>query len=167
MRRHFTLLCAALLCSACAAPAATRNFSGVVTHVTDGDTVWVRPPSGGAALPVRIEGIDAPEICQPHGEQARQAMAGQLLHQPVTVRSRRRDDYDRLLARVEVHGSDIGEWMVQRGHAWSYRYRRDPGPYAAEQSQARQARRGLWSASKPTEPRTFRRQHGSCHTNGH
>lgn len=166
MRLHFALLLAALLGTACAAPAATGPFTGVVTRVSDGDTVWVRPDTGGKPRPVRIEGIDAPEICQPHGAQARAALAGQLLRQPVTVRVSRRDDYERWLARVDLHGTDTGEWMVDRGHAWSYRWRGDAGPYAAQQALARQARRGLWAAPAPTEPRAFRRQHGPCHASG-
>ena len=40
-------------------------WPGVVTHVSDGDTVWVQPLQGGEAYKVRLLGIDAPEICQP------------------------------------------------------------------------------------------------------
>jgi endonuclease YncB( thermonuclease family) len=126
----------------------------------------VRPATGGAPVTVRLEGIDAPEICQPHGPQSREALASRLLRQPVTVNTQRRDDYDRLLGRVQLHGDDAGAWMVERGHAWSYRHRGDAGPYAAQQSRARQARRGLWAGSAPVEPRSFRREHGSCHGDG-
>jgi endonuclease YncB( thermonuclease family) len=163
MRLHLIVLHVALLTCACAAPAAPRSFEGVVTSVSDGDTVRVRPVTGGAPVAVRLEGIDAPELCQPYGAQARDALANQLLRQPVTVHSRRRDDYDRVLGHVQLQGSDVGAWMVERGHAWSYRYRGDAGPYAAEQSRARQGRRGLWAGSAPVEPRSFRREHGPCH----
>ena len=33
------------------ASATAADFTGVVTHVTDGDTLWVRPASGGAPTP--------------------------------------------------------------------------------------------------------------------
>jgi micrococcal nuclease len=141
--------------------AQTRSFRGTVTHVSDGDTVWVRPASGGRPQPVRLVGIDAPELCQAHGEQARQALSSRVLRENVLVRVEGRDDYDRLLARITLDGQDVGGWMVTQGQAWSYRWRREPGLYVQQQTLARQARRGLWAESA-VEPRTFRRQHGPC-----
>jgi micrococcal nuclease len=152
----------ALLLLACSVPAHAERFEGVVTHVTDGDTLWVRPATGGAARPIRIEGIDAPEICQPFGDVAREALARRALRQHVVVTGRGRDDFDRTLARVHLQGDDLGAWMVSRGHAWSYRFRADRGPYAREESQARRARLGFWSESPRETPRDFRKRHGSC-----
>lgn len=155
-----------LLCLALAVPAVhatgARTFRATVTHVTDGDTVWVRPSWGGPTLQVRLQGLDAPEICQRWGQQARQALQARLLHQPVTVQSRARDDYGRLVARLQWTGQDTGRWLVASGLAWSYRSSRGAGPYDAMQAQARAGRRGLWSDARPQEPRAFRRQHGSC-----
>lgn len=148
------------------APVATgaqpRSYPAVVTHVTDGDTVWVRPVSGGPGRQVRLHGIDAPESCQPFGEQARHALQHRLLHRTVVVEERGRDDYGRVLARLRWSGQDVGGWLVFSGLAWSYRYRQRPGPYDSLQSQARQARRGLWSGPAPMAPRTFRQWHGPC-----
>jgi micrococcal nuclease len=146
------------------ASAEARVFQGTVTHITDGDSIWVRASSGGAPMEVRLQGIDAPEICQAFGKEARDAMAGRVLHRQVAVNSRARDNYQRVLGHVTAGGQDLGLWMVSRGYAWSYRYRRDSGPYAAAEAQARQARLGLWSlAAQPVEPRVFRKRHGSCH----
>jgi len=145
---------------------AQRSFTGVVTHVSDGDSIWVRPATGGAPLAVRLQGIDAPEACQAWGPQSRDALSGRLLHRQVKVQVHGHDDYDRLLARVEWAGQDVGRWMVGRGLAWSYRFRRQPGAYDAVQAQARQARRGLWSDPRPLEPRAFRKRHGACVPHG-
>ena len=41
-----------------------KTWFGVVTYVIDGDTVKVRPSNGGKPISIRIEGINAPEICQ-------------------------------------------------------------------------------------------------------
>jgi hypothetical protein len=54
-------------------------------HVSDGDTVWVQPLQGGEAYKVRLQGIDAPEICQPWGPQARAALHAVLQGQVVEV----------------------------------------------------------------------------------
>ncbi len=152
-----------------------------MTHVTDGDTLWVRPASGGKPVRIRIDGVDAPEICQPYGIASRKALAARLANQSVTVQSASRDNFGRLLARVNTQGAvlkgvnskpnakphlkgsaDVGEWLVREGHAWSYRYRRDGGPYAKQQAAAQAARKGLFSSSRPEEPREFRKRHGAC-----
>ncbi|MES2189202.1 MAG: thermonuclease family protein [Pseudomonadota bacterium] len=134
--------------------------TGLVTRVVDGDTVWVN--SGGELLKVRITGIDAPEICQNGGPQSREHLRNRALGKMVTLISRRKDDYGRLLARVELHGDDLGRWMVGQGHAWSYGYRNYAGPYSQEQSLARASRLGLFGSDEPENPRSFRKRHGSC-----
>jgi len=144
-------------------PKARAAWQGTVTHVTDGDTLWVRPQHGGAPRQIRLDGIDAPEICQPHGETARAALVGRVLGQPVQVRVRRTDDYGRALAHLSLQGQDVGRWMVTQGHAWSYRYRRDAGPYAAQEAQARAQLLGLFRNSRPERPHDFRKRHGACH----
>lgn len=143
-----------------AAQAAT--FEGTVTHVTDGDTLWVRPASGGPPRPVRLHGVDAPEICQAYGGEARDALAARALHQRVRVAGHLKDNYQRTLGLVSLDGDDLGLWMVRTGQAWSYRFRGNSGPYAAEEAQARQGRLGLWQADAPLRPREFRARHGSC-----
>ncbi|MFC5496344.1 thermonuclease family protein [Caenimonas terrae] len=149
-----------LLALSTAAPAGARALSGIVNHVTDGDTLWVRPLHG-APVQVRIRGLDAPEICQAFGPQARDALAGRVLHRAVRVSIRARDVYHRSVGSVSLDGQDVGAWLVAGGYAWSARYRGRSGPYALEEEQARRARRGLW-ADAAIEPRSFRRRHGSC-----
>ena len=145
----------------------TTAWSGMVTWVSDGDTVWVQDRAG-LAHKVRLLGIDAPEICQDHGAVAKDALHQLLFGHHVTVQGRRYDDYGRLLARLYVGTSvteaqDVGRWMVQQGHAWSYRYKQDPGPYVREEQRAREARLGLFVSDEAQRPRDFRRQHGPCH----
>ena len=153
---------AALLWSLLAcAPALARPLHGVVTHVTDGDTLWVRPGNGGAPVQVRIRSLDAPEICQAFGPQARAALAARVLHRTVRVATRARDRYRRSVGSVSLEGQDVGAWLVAGGYAWSSGWRGRSGPYAQEQAQARQRRVGLWAAGA-VEPRVFRKRHGSC-----
>jgi endonuclease YncB( thermonuclease family) len=139
---------------------AAQALSGVVTRVSDGDTIWVHP-EGGKPVKVRLLGIDAPEHCQAWGPQAQAALASRVLNQPVRVRTRAYDDYHRAVGKLELRGEDVAAWMVRNGHAWSYRYRRSLGPYAEQERQARAARRGLFAAPA-VEPRAFRRAHGPC-----
>lgn len=134
-----------------------------VLRVVDGDSLWVRPP-GRAPLRLRLSGVDAPELCQRHGPQAREALARHLAGQTVRVSLLRRDTYDRWLARVEGPQGDVGTWLVAQGHAWSMRWHNNLGPYAAQERVARQARRGLFSQPNPEPPRDFRQRHGPCQT---
>lgn len=158
-RRALGLLLASLMAPLAAHAA---SFRGTVTHVTDGDTLWVRPAGGGEPVELRLLHLDAPEGCQPFGPQAKKALAERVLHQQVFVRTRGRDDFQRSLAQVRHRGEDLGAWLVREGHAWSSGYRGAKGPYEDYEAQARRARRGLWSAPGALEPRSFRRRHGRC-----
>ena len=152
-----------LVLALAAAPALhAATFPGTVTHVTDGDTVWVRPAAGGKPVELRLLDLDAPEGCQRHGAEAAAALRKRLLRQKVRVRTEGSDDYQRQLARLEHRGQDVGAWMVRRGHAWSSTFRGRPGPYAELQAQARAERLGLWAQPGALEPRAFRKRFGRC-----
>ncbi len=138
------------------------TFRGMVTHVTDGDTLWVRPASGGAPIEIRLVDLDAPEGCQSYGIDAKTALRARLLREPVLVRTQGLDDYRRQLARVEHRRADVGAWMVRQGHAWSTSFKGKPGPYAKLEAQARKERKGLWSLPGALDPRTFRKRFGRC-----
>ena len=146
-----------------AAPHRDR-WSGVVTYVVDGDSVRVRPLQGGKPVSVRVDGIDAPEICQSGGDTARDALKRRVLGLQVVIEGKTRDDYGRLLARIILDGDDVGARMVKDGHAWSYRYRGSAGPYAAQQRLAESARRGIFAVGGEAAvyPAVFRKQHGAC-----
>ena len=174
---HSTVISAAL--AACALSLVTdvqakpqranqEVLTGVVTYVTDGDTLWVKLAghTSDDSVKVRFQGIDAPEICQAGGDASLAALKAKVLQQTVQLQTSRYDDYGRMLARVHVGSGtasiDVGAWMVERGQAWSYRYRNSPGPYATQEQTARAARRGVCAVQGAVEPRVFRKQHGSC-----
>ena len=142
---------------------AKQAFFGTVTIVTDGDTLWVAPAQGGAVRKLRIDGLDAPEICQAGGETARAVLMDAALHKRVWVEVRRLDIYGRGLAKVWLDRNDLGAYLVSQGQAWSYRGRGSAGPYAAQEALARQARRGVFALSRPENPQKFRQRHGTCH----
>lgn len=138
-----------------------RDWSGTITRVTDGDTLLIAPASG-APRKVRIDGIDAPESCQAGGAAAGAALRKKVMRQRVQVATRALDMYQRELATVRLDGQDMGAWLVEQGHAWSYRYREDNGPYMREEQRARRAARGVFADRRAMNPREFRRTHGPC-----
>ena len=143
-------------------PRFDEAYEARVTRVPDGDTLWVKPLAGGTYRKLRLDGVDAPEICQDGGVAAREALAARLLEQTVTVTERRRDDYGRALVRLRHRGDDVAGWLVGEGWAWSYRWRHSDGPFAIEETVARKARKGIFAAATVEEPRVFRKRHGPC-----
>jgi micrococcal nuclease len=155
-------LASALGFSLPAGAASTREYQARVTRVHDGDTLWVKPLDGGRYRKLRLDGLDAPEICQDGGVASRDALAARVLEQTVTVSERAYDDYGRALVHISLAGDDVGGWLVSQGHAWSYRWRNSLGPYEAEENQARERRKGLFSDVQAEIPRSFRKRHGPC-----
>lgn len=137
-------------------------YAARVTRVFDGDTLWVKPLQGGRYRKLRLDGIDAPEICQSGGLASRDALAARVLNQVVEVSVRQHDDYGRGIARLWHQGDDVAAWMVSHGQAWSHRWRRSLGPFKDEEAQARRARKGLFAEAAAELPREFRQRHGPC-----
>lgn len=155
------LLACLWLGSAAATPPAARSVQGVVTRVTDGDSLWIAPPAQ-REVEVRLRDIDAPEICQIWGQEARLALAERVLGKTVVLRVGGRDPHGRTLGEVWVEGVNVGVTMVEEGHAWSIRTRWDRGPLVGQERMASALRRGLHSLPGAVMPRDFRQAHGSC-----
>lgn len=159
MKRWWLVWCCVLAFSAGA-----QTLQGTVARVVDGDSLWVTPAAAGAeAIEVRLLGIDAPEICQPHGPEARDALRDLVQDRLVSLKGVGRDTYGRLLATVTLDGLDVNRRMVADGHAWSLRHKWDQGPYVKQERQAKALSRGLHATSGAVMPRDFRQSHGPCH----
>lgn len=127
-------------------------------RVVDGDTLVIGTEH------VRLFGIDAPEIdqrCEAAGATwdcggfARRELAGLVKGQDLTCAGRGRDRYDRLLARCEVAGRDVGASLVAAGAATAYR--RYSSDYVGEEKAARAAGLGIWRGTMET-PEAFRHE---------
>ena len=159
-----------LLCSLLAGPVVWADEAVAtiawVSWVMDGDTVLLVKPGQAEPVKLRVEAIDAPEICQPGGEASRDAMIRLALRKSVQVDERGHAHYGRQVARLSIDGIDLGAEMVRTGMAWAYRYRVGAGPYAKLQKVAQKDKRGLFAASDAAmAPPVFRKFHGTCHVN--
>lgn len=139
--------------------AARRELSGVVTRVSDGDTLRVRLDDGEEV--VRLIGVDAPEIRGPHrrpergGDAAKRYVRSIAEHRRVRVTKDPEsgtDPHGRTLAYVHLEdGTLLNREIIRAGHARVYRrfqFREREGFLAAEQ-EARRARRGIWARESP------------------
>ena len=156
--------CAVVFAQQNAAPIEQPRWTGWVSWVADGDTLLVLPDQAHEAVKLRIQGIDAPERCQPGGEVSRDALIDLVHRRTVQVVLHGTDTYGRVLGRVEIDGRDVGAEMVSSGMAWAYSFRVSAGPYAALERQARRQKKGLFAQAQPMTPRVFRQFHGSCQT---
>lgn len=146
-----------------AAPSpAPRVLEGTVTQVLDGDSLGFTVAGEAGPMVVRLAQVDAPELCQPWGEQARDALAELALDKAATLRVSGRDAEGRALGELTVGGLNIGRHLVEEGHAWSTRTRWDQGPLVKQERMAHALQRGLHAVPGAVMPRDFRRAHGPC-----
>lgn len=135
-----------------------QDFSGVVVKVADGDSMTVLTRER-RNIEVRLADIDAPERGQPFADRARQALGELVFQKSVEVRFNDADNYGRIVGRVYAGTVDVSGELLRRGLAWVYRdYVRDRSLFAIE-TEAREARRGLWAApEEPIPPWEWRRR---------
>ena len=134
-----------------------------VIRVVDGDSLIVK--SNGIPQQIRLACIDAPEIGQfPYGRLAMNAFRGLLpADSAVIIYPIKKDRYGRTVGHVSTPGGvDVAEELVRRGLAFVYtRYLPDcDGPnLLLLESQARDAKNGLWSKTRQgiTRPWIYRR----------
>ncbi|MBL8342412.1 MAG: thermonuclease family protein [Rubrivivax sp.] len=136
-------------------------IEGVINRVTDGDSLWLQP-AGRAPIEVRLRDIDAPEICQDYGPDAKKALEQFALGKTARLISHGKDAHGRTIGTVTIDGQSVSKWMVGEGHAWSTRFRSDRGPLLKEERMATALRRGIHATSEPKKPWDFRKQHGPC-----
>lgn len=164
-------LAAALLALALVLPAVAKPRSkpaplqGVVTQVSDGDTLRFTP-AGQSPIVVRLANIDAPEICQAWGPEARRALTDLALNKAATLQPTGRDSYGRTVGVLVVEGANVAQSLVEGGHAWSLRWRNDAGPFVKQERMAKALNRGLHEGGRAVKPADFRRINGPCAGNG-
>jgi micrococcal nuclease len=166
-RLAVSLLVVALAGAAQPAEAQTRQRpaqgqQGLVVAVTDGDTLTLRLPDG-QPVTVRLRDIDAPEICQPWGPEAKAALSDLALNKLAILTPSARDSFGRVVGRVTVEELDVGRRLVEDGHAWSTRVQYDRGPLVKQERMAKALGRGLHpQVPRAIPPWEWRRDKGPC-----
>jgi len=135
-----------------------------VVDVLDGDTIVVAK-SRYELLRVRIYGIDAPEpanpraniTAQPFSEAATGYTRDLLLDRIVCLFLIGRESYNRVVAKVHLDGSSVGNTLVREGLSWwDYRLMPEDEELAQLQRTARKNGIGLWSEKDPVPPWEWR-----------
>jgi endonuclease YncB( thermonuclease family) len=136
--------------------------AGRAVSIDDGDS-FVLQRTDGVRVRVRLHAIDAPELAQPYGPAARDALSRQLDGALLALDCYKRDARRRAVCRVgrligDGRSQDVELAMLAGGHAWHYaafsseQRAAERDAYAAAQARARADGAGLWQRSDPMPP---------------
>ncbi len=122
----------------------------IVIGVPSGDTIVVSVD--GQERQIVLAGIDAPEMGQPHFEQARKSLAAKIKSKKVFIQmfGKTQDGLD--TAAVWLDKRSINAEMVAEGHAWYDPRHPEYETIAEAQKKAKANKLGLWADGKPIPP---------------
>jgi micrococcal nuclease len=132
----------------------TTLAAAPVIAVGDGDTLTIL--RNNKEERIRLSNIDAPEKKQPFGGRSKWSLSALCYGKDATLSNASKDRYGRTLALVQCDGVDVNREQVRRGMAWVYPKYNQDATLPAIESDAKQARRGLWANDDPTPPWRFR-----------
>ena len=155
-------------------PRTIRTMRVRTTAVITGDSIQTRP-SGvmlktlgvimGGHIECRLYGIDAPELQQDYGTEARDKLETLLGNKPVWMDILGYDMHKRAITLLYFNRDDpadsLNAQMVRHGHAyWNESLAPDDDDLATAQSEARSNSRGVWGLPSDQEfPWVWRRVH--------
>ena len=140
------------------------SLRGRVVGISDGDTLTLLTQNR-QQVKIRLHGIDAPELGQPWGRRAKQALSSLTFRQIVSVQETDQDRYGRIVGIVYRNQHSINEALIASGHAWVYRKYNKNKRWNTLETEARKRRRGLWNlqTNQRIPPWDYRRRNGGRH----
>ncbi len=147
------LLFVLILCLTGVSSAPACEFCDVVAEVVDGDTVIV--VNNGTARTVHLVSVDAPQLEQRFGKQAKAFTEELLLNRVVSVES---VDQVKAADIVSFDGQSLKWGLVRAGLAWypgnhvKTTARRVDDSLGKYERQARRKGSGLWADKNPQPP---------------
>ena len=136
----------------------SEEYEAVVLKVIDGDTIYIKSDNGRKK--VRLRHIDAPEIRQSYGKEAKIFLDKQIDGKKIIVNSDYKDRYGRDIGDIFVYNNDeaiyINAKLIKSGHAWVYKSYRKNTYLMNLENFARENMLGLWKDKSAIEPWEFR-----------
>lgn len=127
------------------------KFHGTVKRVIDGDTFVMEDNTK-----IRLNNLDAPEISQTYGIQAKQFLSNLVLNKTITGIKHGKDKYGRTIADLYLNGLWINKLIIDSGYAYVYLKYDSENLYPYELI-AKNNKIGLW-AYPNISPYNFRKQ---------
>jgi endonuclease YncB( thermonuclease family) len=133
-----------------ASDAETKTLTGVIVEVTSGDSFLLRTEDN-REIPLKVWGIDSPEINNKTGQRARKFTARLIEGDSVVANVKAKAKDGRIVCRVFFDGNrDLAEELLKEGYAvWVTSLAPDEAAYEAAQTMAQDKRRGLWKQWLP------------------
>ena len=127
--------------------AAPKRVYGHVIAAPEGDVVIIA--TAGQKQLVRLAGIDAPELPQPHGMKSRESLSELALGRDIACIEQTAYRQNGIIAFCSVDETDLSAEQVRRGYAWAYdAYDR----LRVVQEGAQASHIGLWLDPQPVPP---------------
>ena len=142
-----------------------NEFNGIVSKVSDGDTIHVVYEN--KTIKIRLSHIDAPERKQAHGIKSQKFLEDMILNKSITAECKMKDGkwnrgfYGRPICNIFLYETNsptyVNAKMIKSGNAWVYKRERNNDYLIGLEKDAKENRRGLWSISSPIKPWVYRR----------
>ena len=151
--RMAALACCGLLFS----QAQAENITGQVISITDGDTLTLQDAQHQPHQ-IRLAGIDAPELAQEFGKQAKTSLSRLALDQQATANCQKPKPHRPGICAVIIGGKDVGLAQIGNGMAWWYQQNaaeltvQTQTNYRQAEFNAKIHRLGFWNSKNPTPP---------------
>lgn len=138
-----------------ALPIAPVSGEFSVVRVHDGDSLTL-VGADRLEINVRLSGIDAPELGQPYGFEAKQALQELLKHGNVGLSQPKKGKYGRYIADVYLGDMWINQIMVAEGNAWCDQINSFNRSLYSSEQQAKAQKKGLWASPTQDPPWIWR-----------
>ena len=149
---------------------AALAWPATVMNIYDADTLTVAPSADeDCPLFVRLYGIDAPELGQNGGNDARRFLAELLpLKSQVEIIPVSCDAHGRVIAYLVRNGQVVNARLVREGHAWVEASCRAMvcRKWLGLQKEAQKDAKGLWHEKNPKAPWLFKQGETSLPMSG-
>lgn len=134
---------------------ATAIDGFTVVRIADGDSLTL-VGTDKLEISIRLRGIDAPELGQPYGFEAKQTLQAMLESGKVMIRDTKKGKYGRYIANVYIGDAFINQAMVENGHAWCDQVNSYSRIFCTAQQKAKDQGLGLWASPTPVSPWVWR-----------
>jgi len=133
----------------------SMTFTGIVIGLEDGDTLRVL--RNKARFTMNVAAVDASELDQPYGREAKRAAAALVKNRVVTIRVFGAARQGQVIGEVWLKDKrNLARELVKGGMAWVKRGVIVESDLNVIEADARASRRGLWADQNPVPPWEWR-----------
>ena len=142
-----------------------ETLNGRISAISDGDAL-ILVDATNRQHPIRLLGIDAPDLGQDFSQPAKTALSALAFNQTANADCRLRDRRMREVCIVQVGALDLGLALIAAGAAWNAPQHSaqltplERGDYEHAEFNAKIRRFGLWNSKNPMPPWDWRRRQG-------